>query len=75
MALPNNYRANNLVFPGSSDGKESACDAGDLGLIPGWGRSPEKEWRPMPAFLPGESYGEMSLVSYSPWGRKESDTS
>ena len=24
----------------SSDGKESACNAGDLGLIPGWGRSP-----------------------------------
>ena len=27
-------------FPGSSDGKESACKAGDLGLIPGSGRSP-----------------------------------
>jgi len=27
-------------FPGSSDGKESACNAGDLGLIPGSGRSP-----------------------------------
>ena len=27
-------------FPGDSDGKESACDAGDLGLIPGLGRSP-----------------------------------
>ena len=27
-------------FPGSSDGKESACNAGDLGLIPGLGRSP-----------------------------------
>ena len=27
-------------FPGSSAGKESACNAGDLGLIPGWGRSP-----------------------------------
>ena len=26
-------------FPGGSDGKESACDAGDLGLIPGLGRS------------------------------------
>ena len=25
---------------GSSDGKESACSAGDLGLIPGWGISP-----------------------------------
>ena len=30
-------------FPGSSDGKESACIAGDLGLIPGSGRSPGEE--------------------------------
>ena len=27
-------------FPGGSDGKESAHNAGDLGSIPGWGRSP-----------------------------------
>ena len=27
-------------FPGGSDGKESACNAGDQGLIPGSGRSP-----------------------------------
>ena len=27
-------------FPGSSAGKESACNAEDPGLIPGWGRSP-----------------------------------
>ena len=27
-------------FPGGSDGKESACNAGDLGLIPGLGQSP-----------------------------------
>ena len=29
-------------FPGGSDGKESAYNAGDLGLIPGWGRSSEE---------------------------------
>ena len=29
-----------LAFPGASDGKESACKAGDLGLIPELGRSP-----------------------------------
>ena len=29
-----------FVFPGGSGGKESACSAGDLGLIPGLGRSP-----------------------------------
>ena len=31
-----------LGFPGSSDGKESACNIGDLGPIPGPGRSPEE---------------------------------
>ena len=28
----------------------------------------------MPVFLPGKSHGQRSLVGYSPWGRKESDT-
>ena len=31
-----------MVFPHSSVGKESACNAGDPGSIPGWGRSPGK---------------------------------
>ena len=31
-----------LSFPGSSDVKESACNAGDAGSIPGSGRSPEE---------------------------------
>ena len=30
------------IFPGGSDGKESACNAGDPGSIPGLGRSPEE---------------------------------
>ena len=30
------------VFPGGSDGKESTCNAGDLGLIPRSGRSPRE---------------------------------
>ena len=33
----------------------------------------EKEWQPTPVFLPGEFYGQRSLVGYSPWGHKESD--
>ena len=42
-------------LPRNSNGKESACNAGDLGLIPGSGRSPGKmEWQPTPVFLPGE---------------------
>ena len=34
----------------------------------------EKEMAPTPALLPGESHGQRGLVGYSPWGRKESDT-
>ena len=33
-----------------------------------------RKWQPNPVFLPGESHGRRSLVGYSPWGRKESDT-
>ena len=36
----NNKKPLTLGFPGSSAGKESACNAGDPGLIPGSGRSP-----------------------------------
>ena len=44
-------------FPGCSDGKESACSAGDQGSIPGSGRSlGEGKWQPTPVFLPGESH-------------------
>ena len=45
-------------FPGGSVGKESACNAGDQSLIPGWGRSPgEGNGKPTPVFLPGEFRG------------------
>ena len=53
----------------------SACNVGDLSSIPGLGRSPGGgKWQPTPVFLPGESHGWRSLVGYSPWGDKESDT-
>ena len=65
-----------LGFPRGSDGKASACNAGDLGWIPELGRSPGEgnEWQPTPVFLPGEFHGKRSLVGYSAWGRKELDT-
>ena len=53
-------------FPGGAEGKVSACNVGDLGLIPGSGR--------YPGILPGKFHGRRSLVGHSPWGRKESDT-
>ena len=34
----------------------------------------KKEWLPTVVFFPGESHGQRSLVGYSPWGHKESDT-
>ena len=33
-----------------------------------------RAWQPAPVFLPGESHGQRSLVGYTPWGPKESDT-
>ena len=62
-------------FPGGSEGQESACSAGDVGSIPGSGRSPgEGHGNPLQYFSPGESQGQRSLAGYSPWGRQESDT-
>ena len=53
-------------FPGGSADKESACNARDLGLIPGLGRSLGKATTPV--FCRGEFHG-----LYCPWGHKESD--
>ena len=59
-----------LGLPGSSASKESACNVEDLGSIPGLGRSlGEGKGYPTPVFWPGEFNG-----LYSPWGRRESDT-
>ena len=57
-----------LGFPAGPDDKESACNAGNPGLIPGSGRSPEGD---PPVFLPGESQRQRNLVSYSLWDCKE----
>ena len=40
-----------MGFPGGSDGKESACNVGDQGLIPGSGRSPGEEMDPHSSIL------------------------
>ena len=55
-------------------GKESACNTGDLGSIPGLGRSPGGgNGYPTPVFLPGESHGQRSLAGCSPWDHEELD--
>ena len=62
-------------FPGGSEVKASACNAGDLGSIPGSGRSPgEGNGNPLQYSCLEKSHGQRSLVGYSPQGRKESDT-
>ena len=60
-----------MGFPRSSVGKESACNAGDPGLIPGSGRSRgEGNSKPTPVFLPGEVHGLKSPAGCSPQSRK-----
>ena len=62
-------------FPGGSDGKEPACNAGDPGSIPGLGRSSgEGNGNPLQYSCFVESHGQRSLVGYSSWSHKESDT-
>ena len=60
-------------LPGGSDGKESACNAGDLGSIPGLGRSWGGHGNPLQYSGLGNPHGQRSLASYSPWGCKELD--
>ena len=61
----------NLGFTGGSDSKESSCNVGNLGSIPGFGRSPGGG----PVSLPGESpwIEEPGGLQHSPWGCKELD--
>jgi len=62
-------------FPGSSVVKNPLANAGDAGLNPGSGRFPTgRNGNPLPVFLLGKFLGQRSLVGYSPWGRKELDT-
>ena len=62
-------------FSGGSDGAESACNAGDLDLIPGSGRSPGGgHGNPLQYSCLEKSHGQRSLAGYGPWGRKELDT-
>ena len=64
-----------LGFPGGSDGKESACNAGDQGSVPE-SEDPLEKGMATHSNIHAwtESHGQKSLVGYSPWGCKESDT-
>ena len=61
-------------FPGDSDDKESACNAGELSSIPGLGRSPgEGNDNPPQYSCLENTHGQRSLAGCSPWDHKESD--
>ena len=61
--------------PGGSVSKKSTCSAGDSGLIPEMGRSPEGgHGNPLQYSCLENRRGPRSLGGCSPWHRKESDT-
>ena len=54
--------------------KKSTCNVGDLASSPGLGRSPEgRPGNPLQYSCLKNPHGQKSLMSYSPWGCKESD--
>ena len=63
-----------MDFPGS-DSKSICLQWGRPGFNPWVGKIPwRRKWQPTPVLLPGKSHGRRSLVGYSLWGHKESDT-
>ena len=61
-------------FPVGSDGKQPACSAGDLGSIPGLGRSGGGHGNPLQYSCLEKPQRQRSLAGYSSWSHKESDT-
>jgi len=75
------YCGNNFIvcyrwsgLPWWLSGKEPTCQCRrdkQHRFDPWVGKIPcRRKWQPTPAFLPGKSHGQRSLVGYSPWGRK-----
>ena len=62
-------------FPRSSVGKESVFQCRRPQFSPWVRKIPYRtEWQPTPVVFPGKFHGQGNLAGYSPWGRKESDT-
>ena len=76
LALPDHCDlVNPPGFPDGSVGKEFSCNAGEPVSIPGSGRSPGGgNSNPLQYSCLENPHGQRSLVGYSPWGPKESDT-
>ena len=64
-----------MGLPAWLSGKEPVCQCRRCQFDPWVGTIPwVRKWQPTPVFLPVEFHGQRSLVGYSPWGRKELDT-
>ena len=60
-----------IGLPRWFSGRESTCNAGRCGFDPWVRKIPwRRKWQPTAVFLPGDSCGQRSLVSYSPWGHR-----
>ena len=72
--MPNYDHFISQGFPWGLAGKDSACNAGDLGLTLGLGRFPGRgHGNPLQYSCLENPCEQRSLVGYSPWGCKESD--
>ena len=76
--LRNRSRCHYLSFPGGTSAKESGCQCRRCKrhqFYPWMGKILwRRKCQTTPVLLPGKSHGQRSLVGYSPWGHKESDT-
>ena len=64
-----------MLFPGGSEGRASVYNVGDLGSIPGLGRSPEEgNGNPLQDYCLEDPIDRGAWLGYSPWGHKELDT-
>ena len=75
LVSPTTNHPNHQGFPGGSAGKESPCNAEDLALIPGLGRSPGGgHGNPLQYSCLENLHGQRNLEGCRSWGGKESDT-
>ena len=69
------YHSAYTGFPGGSEGKESACNVGDLGSILGLGRPPRGgHGNPLQHSCLENPHEQRNLADCSSWGHKRSDT-
>ena len=74
-APPGGIRANFSSLPVGLRWWRIFLQCGRPGFDPWVGKIPwRREWQPTPVLLTGEFHRQMSLVGYSPWGLKESET-